>query len=34
MEENDRVAAASVVPREDVNGGQDNGAAQPDLGLQ
>ena len=34
LEESDRVAAASVVPREDVNGSQNGGAVQPDLELQ
>jgi DNA gyrase subunit A len=34
LEESDRVAAASVVPKEDVNGNQNGGAAQPDLELQ
>jgi DNA gyrase subunit A len=34
LEESDRVAAASVIPREDVNGSQNGGAVQPDLALQ
>jgi DNA gyrase subunit A len=34
LEESDRVAAASVVPREDVNGDQNGGSAQPELALQ
>jgi len=34
LEPGDRVAAASVIPSEGVNGGENGGATQPELGLQ
>jgi DNA gyrase subunit A len=34
LETGDRVAAASVIPRENGNGGENGGTVQPDLALQ